>query len=286
MDSVALVKASFGFEEALAKGLDLIGGFGAVNSPVLVKPNICTISDGTGYSVTSVKIIQPLLHLLLREDPNLSIRIVESDSQSKWANEAFDKFGYADLAKNLQKQKLDVTCVNLSESPTTQVSFEGDYFTNPELPDIIVNPGYVISVAQAKTHYLTFITGALKNLFGFLPRKKMGYYHKQINAVLLDLVRLVPPNLCIIDARVGVEGWNGPKTRPLDTFIIGHKPASVDATMLRVMGFDPDRIRHVVEASRHDQGSLNPDVLGQPLESVKTQFTTPTDLDSDAIITS
>jgi uncharacterized protein (DUF362 family) len=286
MDSVALVKATQDFEKSLDEGLKLIGGFGPLESPVLIKPNICTISDDTGYSVTSAEVVEVVVNLLLRENPNLTIRIVESDSQSKWATKAFDKFGYTTLAENKQNQNCDVSCINLSESPTKTVSFEGDYFTNPELPEILVNPGYVISVAQAKTHYLTFITGVLKNLFGFLPRKDKGVYHKLINEVIVDLTRLVSPSLCVIDARVGVEGWNGPKTRQLNTFIIGHEPASVDATMLRVMGFDPEKIRHVVEASKYHQGSLNPVVLGESLESVKIQFNTPKQLDSDALVSS
>lgn len=284
MDSVALVKATQDFEKSLDEGLKLIGGFGPLQSPVLIKPNICTISDGTGYSVTSVKVVEAVVNLLLRENPGLAIRIVESDSQSKWATQAFDKFGYTALAEKKQNQNFDVSCINLSESPTETVSFSGDYFTNPELPDVLIRPGYVISVAQAKTHYLTFITGALKNLFGLLPRKDQGVYHKLINEVILDLVRLVPPNLSVIDARFGVEGWNGPKTHKLDTFIVGHKAASVDATMLRVMGFEPERIRHVVEASKYRQGSVNPNILGESIEAVKAQFTAPSKLDSDALL--
>ena len=48
MDSVALVKVNQDYEKALSEGLNLIGGFGVLQSPVLIKPNICTISDGTG----------------------------------------------------------------------------------------------------------------------------------------------------------------------------------------------------------------------------------------------
>ena len=95
MDSVALVKATQDFEKSLGDGLKLIGGFGTLQSPVVIKPNICTISDGTGYSVTSVKVVEAVVNLLLRENPSLAIRIVESDSQSKWVSEAFDKFGYS-----------------------------------------------------------------------------------------------------------------------------------------------------------------------------------------------
>jgi uncharacterized protein (DUF362 family) len=149
------------------------------------------------------------------------------------------------------------------------------YFRNPDLPKIIIEPHYIISIAVAKTHNLTFITGNLKNLFGLLPRKNQSYYHSQINGVVVDLNRLVQPDLCIVDARVGLEGWNGPRSRCLNTFILGKKPVSVDATMARAMGFEPERIRHVVEASKYDLGTLNPPIRGQSIESVKVQFKPP-----------
>jgi uncharacterized protein (DUF362 family) len=284
MDAVALVKTNESLETALSNGIALIGGFGKLKSPVLIKPNICTKRDDTGFSVTDVKLVEALIRLLLQQASDLSIRIIESDSQSKWADAAFDQYGYTALAMTLQKEGFDVSCVNLSNSETNKIHFEGAYFANPELPEILTRPGYVISVAVAKTHYLTFITGVLKNLFGFLPRKDQGFYHDQINEVILDLVRLVTPDLCIVDARVGVEGWNGPKTRPLETLIIGHKPAAVDATMLRIMGFNPETIRHVVEASNADQGSLNPEVYGEKVEQIKVQFNPPEDLDPEATI--
>ena len=284
MDVVALVKAKDDLKEPLRKGIGLIGGFGPLQSPVLIKPNICTKNDNTGFSVTDVKLVEALIRLLLLELPDLSIRIVESDSQSKWADAAFKKFGYSALTEILQQEGFDVSCVNLSTYATKEVTFEGHYFTNPKLPEILTRPSYVISVAVAKTHYLTFVTGVLKNLFGLLPRKDQGFYHRRINDVILDLVRLTSPKLSIVDARIGVEGWNGPRTRQLNTLIIGHKPASVDATMLRVMGFNPKNIRHVVEASKYNQGSLNPELLGETLEQVKVQFNPPEDLDSEAII--
>ena len=97
MDSVALVRFKQDIVEALKQGLELIGGFGEIRSPVLVKPNICTISDNTGYSVTRVEVVEALVDLVLEVNGNLQIRIVESDSQSKTTGDAFEKFGYTRL---------------------------------------------------------------------------------------------------------------------------------------------------------------------------------------------
>ncbi|MFW9812926.1 MAG: DUF362 domain-containing protein [Candidatus Thorarchaeota archaeon] len=272
MNSVALVKYKDNVIEALREGLELIGGFGPLESPVVIKPNICTINDGTGYSVTRVETISALIELLLKDDERLSIKIVESDSQSKNAQEAFQKFGYSKLCEDNQKSGFDVSTVDLSRAPLVDVDFRGDYFENPKLPEILLNAGYFISVAIPKTHYLSFITGVLKNLFGTLPRKDQAFYHPKINEVIVDLARIIRPDLNIVDARVGVEGWNGPKTMKLDTFIISHGAVSADSTMARIMGFEPEQVRHIMDTSDYDLGLTNPTVLGESIETTAVKF--------------
>jgi uncharacterized protein (DUF362 family) len=261
MDSIAIVDVQQDIATPLAKGLELLGGFGSLTSPVIIKPNICTISDNTGYSVTHSLFVERLIELLFQTNSKLSVNIVESDSQSKWANEAFTKFGYTDLATKFQNNDFDVKLVNLSESPTEPVSFTGDYFEDPELPDVLMKAGYIISVAQAKTHYLTSITGILKNLFGFLPKKKKGVYHPNINEVLVDLNRLFPVNLAVLDARVGVKGWNGPKTVPLGKLILGHTPVPVDAKLAELMGINPQEIQHLVQCHKYGLGTVSANIL-------------------------
>ncbi|MFX0054451.1 MAG: DUF362 domain-containing protein [Promethearchaeota archaeon] len=275
MTPVALVKFKDNLKSTLSAGLDLIGGFSNLKSPILIKPNICTISDSTGSSVTDVRVVEAIVRLILEEDKGLVVKIVESDSQSKYADEAFEKFGYADLERSMMKEGFDVSVVNLSKSPLIKAEFKGRYFDRPELPELLVNPHYFVSVAAAKTHYLTTITGALKNQFGVLPRKDQGFYHSEIDDVVVDLNSFIRPDLCIVDARFGVEGWNGPKTRRLDAFIIGCKPASVDATMARIMGFEPGEIPHILESSQLGLGNIDPTVLGEAIESVQVAFNLP-----------
>ena len=275
MNSVALVKCKSSVSKALQGGLAHIGGFGVLDSPVLIKPNICTISDDTGYSVTRVEVVKALVELLLQTDEDISIKIVESDSQSKFAEEAFEKFGYKQLCDDMKGSGFDVRTVDLSKDPLMELQFVGNYFENPKLPETVLNAGYFISVAIPKTHYLSFVTGALKNLFGILPRKDQAYYHSKIDEVIVDLARIIRPNLCIIDARTGVEGWNGPKTRRLDAYIVGHGIVSVDATMARIMGFEPEQIRHIMDSSDYNLGAIDPTVLGESIESVAVKFKPP-----------
>ena len=275
LDMVALVRYKDTIKQTLEEGLSRIGGLGVLKSPVLIKPNICTMSDGTGYSVTRVETIEALVDLLLNADKKLSIRIIESDSESKFADDAFQKFGYTQLCNDMQESGFDVETVNLSKAPLSELSFNGNYFENPKLPDLILNKGYFISVAIPKTHYLSFVTGVLKNLFGILPRKNQSFYHSRIDDVIVDLARIIKPDLSIVDARIGVEGWNGPKIRRLDAFILGHGTVSVDATMARIMGFEPEQIRHIMNSYVYDLGTINPTVNGESIESIAVKFKSP-----------
>jgi uncharacterized protein (DUF362 family) len=275
LNSVALVKHKDNISKTLEEGLTYIGGFGDLASPVLIKPNICTMSDNTGYSVTRVETVKALVGLLLETDEKLSIRIIESDSESKNAEEAFQKFGYTKLCEEMEAAGFDVKTVDLSNTPLMELQFIGDYFRYPELPEIILSAGYFISLAIPKTHYLSFITGALKNLFGILPKKDQAFYHSKIDEVIVDLARIIRPNLSIIDARVGIEGWNGPKTRRLDAFILGHGAVSVDATMARIMGFEPEQIRHIMNSYVYGLGTINPSVHGDSIESIAVKFKPP-----------
>ncbi|MHA1637891.1 MAG: DUF362 domain-containing protein [Candidatus Thorarchaeota archaeon] len=275
MDAVAIVESGQDIKKNLLEGLQLLEGFGTLKPQVIIKPNICTISDGTGFSITDVNVVESVVELVLKENEALSIKIVESDSQSKFADDAFEKFGYKQLVEKHTNAGFDVSLVDLSRPPFAKLKVEDAHVNTLELASILFEPNYFISIAVAKTHENTFLTGVLKNQFGLLPKKEKGLYHPTIDDYIVDLNRFAKPDLCIIDARTGVEGWNGPKTREMGCFILGHKPVSVDATMARVMGFEPSKVSHIMKSSKYNLGSLNPQIRGLDIDSVRVKFKAP-----------
>jgi uncharacterized protein (DUF362 family) len=283
IDKVALVNYNIDLEETLRDAIKIVDGFNGLESPVLIKPNICSGEDVTGVANTNVELVEALIRLLYKEEESLSIKIVESDSESKYADEAFKKFGYKDLEDELKNAGFDVSLINLSNSRMMKVNLDGYYFKNPEFPEEITGSKFFISLAIGKTHPLTLITGSIKNLFGLLPRKDQSFYHPNINDVIVDLARFVRPNLSIIDAIVGMEGVTNGNPVRVNRIIAGKKPVSVDSTLAKVMGFDAERIRHLVKTSKHNLGNLNPEIIGD-LESSKIIFKKPTTLRTTALI--
>jgi len=284
MDTVALVGCKDNFGEALGEAIELIGGLGDLGSPLILKPNICTGNDHTGCANVKVEAVEALVDHILEGDGGAEVRIVESDSMSKYADRAFERYGYRAYVERLQGLGVDISLHNLSESSMARFDYDGYYFKDPELPGPLGDAGGFVSVALAKTHSLTWVTGALKNMFGLLPRKDQGFYHPEIHEVILDLNMMFRSGLCLIDGRMGLEGVISGNPQRLGCVILGRNPVSVDATMARVMGFDPGRIRHIVEAAGHGLGSLDPVVVGDDLESRVVEFKTPKGLKANAVL--
>jgi len=284
MDTVAFLRCVNNFEDTLRKALNLIGGLRNLESPLIIKPNICTDNDHTGYANVKVEAVRALVENILEVNKDIEIRIVESDSMSKNAESAFEKYGYKKYVDNLREKGLNISLINLSKSPLTRFNYNGYYFKNPDLPITLADIGSIASVALPKTHSLTMLTGSLKNLFGLLPRKNQGFYHPNIHEVILDLNRMFRSNLCLIDGRVGLEGVISGRPRKLGCLILGRNPVSVDATMARAIGFKPEKIRHIVEAERHGLGSLNPEVVGDDLDTYRVEFKVPRGLSRNAIL--
>jgi uncharacterized protein (DUF362 family) len=274
-DTVALVRYHDNIRETIAEGLRLLGGTGPLRVPVLIKPNICTTRDGTGHSVSDIEVVKVLVELINKTDNRTPIKIIESDSESKNADDTFAKFGYSQFCKERRELGFDVATLNLSRAPLVVVPFEGRYFKNPELPDALMMPHYFISVAVAKTHYLAYITGVMKNLFGVLPRKDKAFYHSRIHDVITDLAEIIRPDLNIVDARVGIEDWNGPTTHDIGVFLFGKQPVSVDAAMTLIMSLDPHDVEHLMHSINRELGSFSPTTIGESIESVRAKFKAP-----------
>lgn len=108
----------------------------------------------------------------------------------------------------------------------------------------------VISLAKMKTHTFMGVTGAAKNLFGFIVGMQKAQFHlrmqdrREFAAMLLDLASLVRPVLSVVDGVVGMEG-DGPRNgKPIKAGVLlaGESCFAVDVVMAAVMGFPPERL--------------------------------------------
>ncbi|MBN1640291.1 MAG: DUF362 domain-containing protein [Anaerolineae bacterium] len=105
----------------------------------------------------------------------------------------------------------------------------------------------LINLPKMKTHQLTRITGAVKNLFGCVVGARKALYHVQHQDVqdfaelLVELALALPCRLHILDGIVAMEG-NGPRSgdpREVGVLLLSTDPVAVDATFCRIVDMDP-----------------------------------------------
>lgn len=268
---VSMVKFEEDLQQTMSEGLRLLNLEFPSDKPILIKPNLCAENDKIGATTTNVSFIQTLNEAILKENDEAKIIIIESNSGMKNVEKAFQNLGYTQLVKDFQEKGFDVSLVNLTKEPLTIVNNNGSYFKEVEIPQILLEPKYLISVAKAKCLSMTTITGVLKNLIGCLVPIRFKY-HKYLDDVIVDVNDILKPDLGIVDAIVGQEGGDSGRIHQIGVVIFGRNPSSVDSVMAQVMGFNPNEIKHLVLAEEIGLGTLDPVVVGASISDVAIKF--------------
>jgi ferredoxin len=142
----------------------------------------------------------------------------------------------------------------------------------------------VVSVPKLKTHSLTIMTGAVKNLFGLVPGYAKTNYHRlyahpvDISRVFVEIQAIVRPVLHVMDAIVGMQG-NGPSggyPGKLGFVAAGADPVAMDAICADILGISrpAEKISMLSQAVEKGLGVADPaliDVLGAEPASLRPE---------------
>jgi uncharacterized protein (DUF362 family) len=149
------------------------------------------------------------------------------------------------------------------------------------LPRSVLDADIVVSMPKMKTHHWVGFTLSMKNLFGIMPGVCYGWpkntlHHEGISNSILDITATLQPDLAIVDGIIGMEG-DGPimgTPKHAGVLVMGENLPAVDATAVRLMGYDPYRVEYLYDAS----GVLGPvsdahiEQRGERLDSFQTHF--------------
>jgi len=216
---------------------------------VVLKPNVCTaVKDIADVANTSVEVTAAVCEMLLTRTTRIFIGESRHMRQTPW--EAFPAAGYVEMA-----ERLGVTLVNFSEEPT--IPCECEPVGTIHLPRRILEADAFITLPVLKTHALTYFTGTLKNQWGCVPNyEDRLHHHLRIHELLPTLHRVLKPKLSLIDAVLAMDG-RGPvagNRRNLDMVLASRDGVALDAAAMRLVGLDPQRCRHVVNAATRNLG--------------------------------
>lgn len=259
-------------EKALNESIDLLGGLEEVKgkTSVTIKPNLCSLKSSSSGATTDPRIVEAIIKKI-RSSSSCKISIVETNNSHASADKTFKSLGYMDLEKNYSKVK----CVNLSKDSKVRLSLNGEIFSTLPVPETMIFSEYLINIAKLKTHVDYRYTGVLKNTYGFLLSFNRAQYHGFMDSALVDLNRIYKPDLSIIDANVGMEGFGPTDGTPkrVGAIIASKDSVAADTVGAQIMGINPFSISYLKHAANKGIGRMNEiEILGSNLGKVYTKF--------------
>jgi len=267
-------------EDALRRAMDLLGGMGSYVRPgqrVALKPNLLRAMAPEAAVSTHPSVVRAVVRLV--QEAGATPFIVESPGgpyTPALLRRVYEKTGMRQVAEETGVE------LNYDTSAERIAVPEGGLLRLVDVLSPIARADVVINLPKLKTHNLTRLTVATKNLFGVVPGvTKMGYHAKlqdalQFSRGLVDIVRAVRPALSIADGVVAMHG-NGPSGgEPFAGRVLLASPDALaeDVVAMALVGWDPltmPTIRVAVELGLSTGQLKDIELLGDPIEGLRFQ---------------
>ncbi len=273
---VSIVRVGAVIEDAVSKAIELIGGLSGKFQPgakVLIKPNFIREEPSVVGTTTNFSVIKRVVELV-REAGGLPL-VGEASGNQYDTEEIYRLLGLRESLDGVEVRDLD-------RDEIVEINIEGA--TNLKQVGVArsaLEADYIICLPVLKTHMSTGTTLGMKNMMGVLPQREKWKMHMSgLHHALVDLNRLVKPDLVIVDGIVGMEGMGPTIGSPVEMKLIlaGEDVVAVDTVGSAVMGFGIDEVKHLQLAGEAGLGVNDLrqiEIKGEALEAVSRPFKRP-----------
>ncbi|NMC59053.1 MAG: DUF362 domain-containing protein [Candidatus Methanofastidiosa archaeon] len=266
-----------GLSEAVDKVINDLGGikrFVKKGDTVALKPNLLVFSSPNKGIVThplfTFEIFNKILEVggepFVIDSPGSGIPFNKPSLKS-----LYKLTGYWDVFKEYQN------CLNTDTSKKTIEIRNGLLLNRVNILKPLLDADVIINLPKMKTHTLTILSGAVKNMYGSVPGMEKTTYHSRFRDVydfskaILDVWNAVRPNLTLMDGIVSLEG-DGPAMRGLTrktNIILGSQnPLSMDLAITKMIGLTYDDIPYLKVAIENNLSDGNYELIGD-IPSIK-----------------
>jgi uncharacterized protein (DUF362 family) len=151
-----------------------------------------------------------------------------------------------------------VPFLNLRDRPFQSVASAGHWY---QYAQDVLQADRLIAIPKLKTHLYTYYTGAIKLMFGCIPKAQRRELHREMATArfaehLVAIYAIRPPDLVIMDGILAMEGI-GPTQgvpKPAGWLLIGNDGVLLDHVAATLMGYEPgqmETIRIAMERGLH-----------------------------------
>lgn len=244
--------------KALAEVMAAVGGMGAfvrAGQTVLVKPNLFSPHLPDDAVTTHPELVRQVVRLCFEAGAG-RVWVGDSpvgvhDEEELWTRTGMRE-AIAGTGAELKSWRVKHVAVECGE----------DVLAAPEwLPQVDA----IVSLPKLKTHALTALTCAMKNVYGIVSGQAKGRFHwkypspETMSEFLVRVFETFRPRLTIADAVVAMEG-NGPAhgdPLAVGVLIAGTDAVAIDAVACMPLGIAPGRVPMIRMAAAKGLGAMD-----------------------------
>jgi uncharacterized protein (DUF362 family)/NAD-dependent dihydropyrimidine dehydrogenase PreA subunit len=265
--------------EAVKRSIELLGGLGQFIPPgkkVFLKFNLLQGSAPETCISTHPDVVYAVARLL--KEHGCSVVMGDSPGSGLPYTESILKKSYAASGYDKVSEELGIP-LNYDTGYDGVMVPDGQLMKRFSVIKPALEADAIVIVSKAKTHSLTYFSGAAKNIFGVIPGLEKPMYHANFRSadefgrVIIELNDAVKPRLQIMDAIMAMEGDgpHGGTPRKIGVVLASGDYSAIDVATARLMSIDPHRVSTINAAI--ERGYLMDDlsdvaVVGDPLESL------------------
>ena len=262
VEKVAIVKCKSykqkEVDKAIKKILELLEFETKKYKRVLIKPNVVGLFDKNQEAITTNPSIVRAIKKIFKNS-----KVGESSFMN--TEVALNKLGYKEFNPIVfEENKL----VKIKDN-------KAKILKNFYLPESVKKADLIINIPKMKTHTLTKMTGAIKNLYGCIPGGEKQIFHakakgdEKFSQLLVDIYQNIQPELNIFDSIIAMEG-EGPtsgKPRKVGLILASKNAIALDIAASKIMGYHPSEILVIKEAEKRF-GKISIEILGEKLKNL------------------
>lgn len=255
-------------EEAVFKALSLLGPLGQfldLSSRFLIKPNLLSARPPESGVDTHPEVVRAVIEFI-KKDFKADIFIGDSPGGFiSSVDEVYKISGMEGVAKSTGTKTIKFDKIKwINNFPIAQAALDFN----------------LVSIPKLKTHDITTITVAIKNIFGTVAGMYKLECHKRatspekFGSLLADLYSVVKPRLSVVDAVCVMEA-DGPTNgilRNLGLILASSDAVALDAVIAHIIGLNPMDIPMIRFCHERNLGCArlkDIEIVGEKLESVK-----------------
>ena len=256
--------------DAVKKAIDLVGGIEAFVRPgmrVLLKPNLLSARPPEDAVDTHPEVIRAAARLVKGAGGIVSL----GDSPGGYGTNIDEILETSGVKRIADEEGIEIKKFNVSK-----------FVDGIPVSRHVLDADCIISIPKLKTHSITVLTAAIKNMFGAV----VGLYKAECHSrapkeedfakIIAKVYSIAKPNLTIVDGIVGMEG-DGPSAgivRKMHMVMAGSDAVAIDSCLARIVGVEPLDIAVTREAYKSNLGEAELskiEVLGDHIDDFITK---------------